>query len=147
MTKQSANPRRYSRGPEGLDPTQPLSVFLALHIDAKAATAAFELLDYLAEQHPRATLDLAGYRTDGKDLTLTIEVGVGPARQALRGTSEQLHAGYDFLWDAMKTMYFANPVLCGPPHASERARVGLMAERPQLGRRHHAAGNTTEVGA
>lgn len=129
MTKQSANPRRYSKGSAALDPTQPLSVYLALHVGQRDMPSTVARIDYLAEQHPQAIVQLAGIRRESSDIILTLEFAMGPARQALRGQSPSLHAGYDLLWDMVKTLYYAHPVLCGPPHPQERASVQRMWER------------------
>lgn len=128
MTKQSANPRRYSRGLDALDPNQPLSVYFALHVGERELNSTVSRIEYLAEQHPQAHVQLAGVRRDGGEVVLTLEVQMGPARQALRGASTRLHAGYDLLWDAVRLLYYAHPVLCGPPHPSERALVNQMTE-------------------
>lgn len=132
MTKQSANPRRYSRGPAGLDPAQPLSVYLAVHVHADELSETIERIEYLAAQHPDAVVDLAGLRYESSELCLTLEVNMGPARQALRGDTTRLYAGYDFLWAAVKTLYYATPILCGQPHPNERENVNHLGERTRF---------------
>lgn len=132
MTKKSANPRRYSRGSAALDPTQPLAVFMAVHVQRKELLPTIRRIEQLAALHPDAFIDLAGLRYEGAEIVITIEIDMGPARQALRGESIRLVAGYDLLWDLVKTLYYATPVLCGPPHASDRAMVDQMGELPKF---------------
>ena len=128
MTKQSANPRRYSRGSAALDPMQNLSVYFAVHLPVEDLKSTLGRIEYLSEQHPDAVVDLAGYRWENGEVVLTLEVSMGPARDALRGSSARLHSGYDLLWDAVKTLYYAHPVLCGPPHPEERERANKINE-------------------
>lgn len=134
MTKASSNPRRYSRGVENLDPNQPLNVYLGIRVEPAALEAAIGRIEYLAEKHPEAELDIAAIRRSNGRIFLTLEVGMGPARQALRGVSPQLQASYTLLWDLIKTLFYANPVLCSPPTAEERQSVDLMGQRPQFSR-------------
>ena len=121
MTKASANPRRYSRGPEGLDPELPLSVYMSVRTDAENIEPTLARLEYLVDKHPDAQLALATYHTSHGRTVLTLEVNMGPARQALRGTGTQLQAGYALLWDIVKTLFYAHPVFCSPPSDEERA--------------------------
>lgn len=134
MTKASANPRRYSRGAESLDENQPLNVFLAIHLEQEELGETIARLEYLAEKYGDADLDLAGYRREQRQVVLTLQIGMGPARAALRGTSTQVQAGYALLWDIVKTLFYAHPVFVGPPPAHERERVNQMSERPALRR-------------
>jgi hypothetical protein len=128
VTKASANPRRYSRGADKLDPDQPLSVYLSIRVDPLGLDSALERLEYLADKHTEASMRVAAYRRYQGRVFLTIEVAMGPARQALRGTSAQLHSGYALLWDIVKTLFYAHPILCSPPGPEERASVDQMGE-------------------
>ncbi len=134
MTKASANPRRYSRGPEGLDPNLPLNVYMSVRVEPQTLDAAIGRLEYLAEKHPAAALDIASYTSSHGRIHLTLEIGMGPARAALRGTGLQLQAGYALLWDIVKTLFYAQPVFCGPPSAEERAYVDSLGVKPKLNR-------------
>lgn len=142
MTKASANPRRYSRGAEALDENQPLNVYLAIHLEAEELSESIARLEYLAEKYAEAEFDLAGYRRDQNQIVLTLQVGMGPARAALRGTSTQVQAGYALLWDIVKTLFYANPVFVGPPGEHERERANQMGERSSL---HHSRPSTSQA--
>jgi hypothetical protein len=132
MTKASANPRRYSRGPEGLDPDQPLSVYVQVKVDPESLSQTVERLEYLADKHSGAAVDVASYRHDRGQVILVLEVGMGPARAALRGTGPQVEAGYALLWDLFRTLFYATPVFATPPAAEERASVNQMGQlRPR----------------
>lgn len=134
MTKASANPRRYSRGPEGLDPNLPLNVYISVRTDPKNLDATIGRLEYLADKHPDAVFDLVAYTRIQGEIRLTLEVLMGPARQALRGTSPQLQSGYALLWDLVLTLFNNQPILCGPPSAEERASISALGKRPALKR-------------
>lgn len=135
MTKASANPRRYSRGPEGLDENQHLKVYLALFVQPHDLEATSGRLDYLADKHEEAVVDLAGYGRENGEVMMTLEINMGPARTALRGQSHQVQAGYAFLWDAVKTLFYANPIFVGPPGDEQTNNVNTMGERKPIGTR------------
>lgn len=123
MTKASPNPRRYSRGPEGLDPDQPLKVYMSLRVEQTDLDRAATRLEKLVGEHPSAVIAVVAYRREAERVLLTIEVDMGPARAALRGTGAQAHHGYAFLWALAKAFYYARPVFCAPPSEEERATV------------------------
>ena len=132
VTKASANPRRYSRGPESLDPTMPLNVYMQVRAEPHNIDGVISKLEYVAEKHPDAIIDLAAVRRTAGRIYLTLEVNMGPARQALRGTSPELHAGYRLLWDVVKTLFNHNPVFCNPPSPDERATAPAFGKRIRL---------------
>lgn len=134
MTKASANPRRYSKGPETLDPNMPLNVYMSIRVDPGSLDTVISRLEYLADKHEGARIDVAAYRRNQGHIMLTLEVYMGPARSALRGTSMYLQTGYALLWDIVKTLFNYNPILCGPPSPEERASVALMGQKPNLAR-------------
>lgn len=142
MTKASANPRRYSRGPEGLDPNLPLNVYISVRTDSNNLDGTIARLEYLAEKHPDAVFDLVAYQRIQGDIRLTLEVLMGPARQALRGTTPLLQAGYAFLWDLVLTLFNNQPILCGPPSAEERQTISVLGRKPKLNAHATAAVNT-----
>lgn len=135
MTKASANPRRYSKGPEGLDEQQHLKVYIALFVQPGDLEATSGRLDYLADKHEAAVVDLAGYGREQGEIMLTLEINMGPARAALRGQSNQVQAGYAFLWDVVKTLFYANPVFVGPPGEDQTQNVNTMGEKQPIGTR------------
>ena len=123
MTKASANPRRYSRGPEGLDPNQLLHVYLALRVDEEEVKTTIARLDYMKEKHKETELEVVAYRHERGRIVLTVQVTVGPARAALRADTPQLQASYTLLWDIVKTLFYAHPIFVGPPSEEDRANV------------------------
>jgi hypothetical protein len=127
MTRQSANPRRYSKGEAELDYNEPILVYLALYLDPEELPRAISLVKYLKEQHPQAVVDIVGFRREGSESIITLQINMGPGRQALRGEAVELHAGYDFLWDTVKTLYYASPIFSGPPHPSERESLDRLS--------------------
>jgi hypothetical protein len=126
MTKESKNPRRYSRGAALLDPAQPLSVYFAIQVDDVRLASTVGLIEYLKEQHPDALVKVVGYHREHKEIVLTLEINAQEARLALRGQSPALNAGYNFLWDVWTTLFYANPALCSAPNDSEREDVNKI---------------------
>ena len=131
MTKQSANPRRYSKG-DALDHMQPISVYLALKVAENDLKNTLARIEYLTEQHPMAVVDFAAYSREENEITLTLGVSMGPARLALRGVSPEMHAGYNLLWDIQKVLFYANPILCAPPNPKEQEEAKNMPGLPKL---------------
>lgn len=120
MTKLSPNPRRYSRGPQGLDPAQPFHVYFALRVPMRDLTVSFRRIAYVWNLHRGADISIDGYRRDLDDVILTIKANVGPAREALSGDSEKLSAAFDLFWDLARIMFYATPMLVTEPHESEQ---------------------------
>lgn len=115
MTKMSANPRRYSKGVEHLNPEQALNVYMRLRTNPGDLDIALARLDFLQTKHiGSVSMVVERTREDG-DSVITIEVSMGPAREALQGTSLQVNAGYRLLWDIAKTLFSARPIFCAPP--------------------------------
>jgi hypothetical protein len=116
MTKTSANPRKYSKGIEHLNPEQPLNVYLKLRANNSDIDLTIARIDLLKDKHNSAEASIVEqYKEDG-DSIIVLEVSMGPARDALQGTSEQVNAGYRFLWDVAKTLFYARPIFCSPPN-------------------------------
>lgn len=134
MTKQSPNPRRYSRG-DSLDPTQNISIYFVLKVAENELKNTLARLEYLVEQHPEAVVNFAAYDKEESEISLTLEISMGEARDALRGNSLELHAGYFFFWDVEKVLFYANPVLCAPPNGKEKQIVRNMIELPNLSKK------------
>jgi hypothetical protein len=139
MTKASANPRRYSRGTDGLDENQALKVYLALFAQSGDLEATYGRLDYLADKHEEAVVNIVGYGREHGETMLTLEVDMGPARAALRGQSRQVQAGYAFLWDVAKTLFYANPVFVGPPGDDDVSIANTNGESKPVGTRRKNA--------
>ncbi len=131
MTKTSANPRKYSKGADQLDPEQPINVYLELKVPVAERTLTVGRLQAVGNRHPKAEFHIAQEREEANESILIIKVSMGPARAALQGTSEQVNAGYQFIWDTVKTLYYARPIFCAPPHLgdSERESAQIALEK------------------
>ena len=127
MTQRSANPRRYSKGDE-LDPYQPLSIYLALKINESDFSKTLERIQYLTEVSPAADVSFAGYHREEGHIVLTLGICVGPARDALRNQTPKLEAGHAFIYDAIKTLFYATPIFCSPPHKNERDNISKIKD-------------------
>jgi hypothetical protein len=122
MTKMSANPRKYSKGTDHLDPEQPLNVYLKLRTTREDLELAIGRIQFLTSKHSDAVAKIVDQSLEDGDYALTIEVSMGPAREALQGTSPQMRAGYQLLWDIAKTLFYARPVFCSPPSLGQSER-------------------------
>lgn len=122
MTKMSANPRKYSRGTDHLDPEQPLNVYLKLRTTHEDLELAIGRIQFLTNKHSDAVAQIIDQSPEDGDYALTIEVSMGSAREALQGTSPQMHAGYQLLWDIAKTLFYTRPVFCSPPSLGQEER-------------------------
>jgi hypothetical protein len=122
MTKMSANPRKYSKGTEHLNPEQPLNVYLKLRTTREDLELAIGRIQYLTAKHSNAVAKIIDQSPKDGDFSLTIEVSMGPAREALQGTSAQMNAGYQLLWDIAKTLFYTRPVFCSPPSLGQEER-------------------------
>lgn len=127
MTKTSANPRKYSRGADKLNPEQPISVYLELKVPLGERTLTIGRLKAVHNRHPQSEFKILEERAEVGDAIIILEVSMGPARAALQGTSEQVNSGYQFIWDMVKTLYYARPIFCAPPHLGDEERQ-LAAE-------------------
>lgn len=126
MTQPSANPRKYSKGKD-LDPEAPLYMYLALEMAEDDLAPTAQRVKYLTDIHPGADISFAGYHREDGSIILTLGINVGPGKAALRNESEEILPGVHFLVDAVKTLYYASPKFCSPPHASERANMAKFA--------------------
>ena len=122
MTKTSANPRKYSKGADQLNPDQPINVYLELKVPATDRTLTVGRLKAVSDRHPLSESYLVQEREEAGESILIVKVSMGPARSALQGTSEQVNAGYQLIWDIVKTLYYARPVFCAPPHLGSEER-------------------------
>lgn len=132
MTQPSANPRKYSKG-KNLDPEAPLYIYLALEITEDDLLTTAKRVEYLTTIHPQADISFAGYHREDGDIILTLGINVGPGHKALRNESSEILPGVHFIFDALKTLYYASPKFCSPPHESERKNMSRFAAMlPQL---------------
>lgn len=122
MTKTSANPRKYSKGADQLNPDQPINVYLELKVPVSDRTLTVGRLQAVATRHPVAEYSIVQEREEVNESILVVKVSMGPARAALQGTSEQVNAGYQFIWDMVKTLYYARPIFCAPPNLGSEER-------------------------
>lgn len=122
MSKTSANPRKYSRGHEHLDPEQNLCVYMSLFLPNHDISPTAGRLTYLGKKHPDAVWRVVELTHDEMETRITVEVDMGPAREALNGEHPQTLAGYAYLWDIAKILFYASPVFASPPHLGDIAR-------------------------
>lgn len=127
MSKTSANPRKYSRGHEHLDPEQELRVYMSLYLSNNDIAPTAGRLTYLGKKHPDAVWRVVELSYDELETVLTVEVQMGPAREALNGEHPQTLAGYAYLWDIAKVLFYASPVFSAPPHLGDEARKEAAA--------------------
>lgn len=120
MTKTSANPRKYSKGIEHLNPEQPLNVYLKLRTNNSDLDLTIARIDLLKDKHNSAKATIVDKYKEDDDSIIILEVSMGPAREALQGTSEQVNAGYKLLWDIAKTLFYARPIFCPPPNLGNK---------------------------
>jgi hypothetical protein len=111
----SANPRKYSKGVEHLNPEQALNVYMRLRTNPGDLDITLARLDFLQTKHVGSVSKVVEKSKEDGDSVITIEVSMGPARDALQGTSVQVNAGYKLLWDIAKTLFYARPIFCAPP--------------------------------
>lgn len=123
MSKTSANPRKYSRGRELLDPEQELSVFMSLYLTNGEIQSTVKRIAFLGSQHPEASWRVVELSREDVETKITIEIVMGPAREALHGEHPQTLAGYALIWDIAKVLFYATPVFCAPPHLGNEARA------------------------
>jgi hypothetical protein len=122
MTKTSANPRKYSKGADKLNPEQPINVYLELKVPSNERTLTIGRISAVHNRHKLSEFKIVQERAEAGELIIIVEVSMGPARAALQGTSEQVNAGYQFIWDLVKTLYYARPIFCAPPHLGDEER-------------------------
>jgi len=133
MSKSSANPRKYSRGREALDPTEPLIVYIEIRMETQDLKGIESHVRYLMSRRPNAVVSIVGVRRESSKIIVTIGIDMGPMRAALRGTSPRMQHGYDLLWDVWEQMVEYGPVLASPPASADRAmarRLGFRAMDP-----------------
>jgi hypothetical protein len=121
MTKMSANPRKYSKGVEHLNPEQALNVYMRLRTNQGDLDITLARLEFLQTKHVGSVSNVIEKSKEDGDSVITIEVSMGPARDALQGTSLQVNAGYRLLWDIAKTLFYARPIFCAPPQRATSA--------------------------
>lgn len=123
LSKSSANPRRYSKGKEALDPNETLFVYIEIRVGREDIPGLDTRLKYLASRRPEAVLDVVGIRKEANTFITTLAMDMGPMRQALRGTSAQEQVGYDLIWDLFEQLPEFGPVFAAPPAMRDRANA------------------------
>lgn len=119
MSKTSANPRKYSRGAEFLNPEQDLSVYMALYLNQDDIKPTIGRIEYLGKKHREAQWRVVEIQKEDIETRIIVEVTMGPAREALHGEHPQTLAGYALIWDIAKVLFYASPVFCSPPQLGE----------------------------
>jgi hypothetical protein len=122
MSKTSANPRKYSRGHDHLNPEQNLCVYMSLFLTHNDIAPTAGRLNYLGKKHPDAVWKIVELAYDELETRITVEVQMGPAREALNGEHPQTLAGYAYLWDIAKVLFYASPVFAAPPQLGDEER-------------------------
>jgi len=120
VSKSSANPRRYSRGKDLLDPLEPLVVYVETRMSNKDLESIEARLEYLLSRRPAAVAKVVGVRQELNRVIATIGIDMGPMRAALRGTSQRMLQGYDILRDIWEQMVEYSPVFASPPATSDK---------------------------
>lgn len=120
MSKTSPNPRRYSRGKESLDAREPLHVYIELALNPSDLEITIRRVEHLLTQFPAVVVNVASYTREKGRIVIVLDINMGPAKEALLGTSAEVQAGYGFLWAATKTLYYAHPKFCSPPPTHDR---------------------------
>lgn len=133
VTAPSINPRRFSRGEANLNPEADISVYMSLIIPGKpdAVTEAFKLIDRQKEDWPQAKAAPVALGYEKGHYTLTIEVKMGPAREALQNQNPQVAAGYGFLHALARNLYNYRPVFTVPPTEVEREAFRNLTANPR----------------
>lgn len=126
MTKTSANPRKYSKGIEHLNPEQPLNVYMKLRTNSTDVDLTIARIDLLKEKHPGSVAKVVEQYEEDGDQIIILEVSMGPAREALQGTSQQVNSGYRLLWDVAKTLFYARPIFCPPPNLGKSEDLNFL---------------------
>jgi hypothetical protein len=126
MSKSSANPRKYSKGKDSLDPNEPLIVYIQLRMEDKDLTKIEPNLRYLASRRPNCVAKVVGVRKEMDKSIVTLGVHMGGIRSALRGTSPRMQHGYDLLWDIWEQLVEYHPVFSAPPGKTDNIYASMI---------------------
>lgn len=126
VSKSSANPRRYSRGKDSIDESQPLVVHIEVRCDKAAVATLDGRLRYLMSRWPNSQVDVLGIRREGVGVVATLGVHMGSLQTALSGTSDKLLPGYNLIWDIWVQMPEYTPIFCSPPGETDRAAAEML---------------------
>lgn len=132
MSKSSANPRKYSKGKDALNPAEPLIVYVEVRIPGSDLNIIQSRLDYLLSRRVYAVASVVGVRPESNKTVVTFGVDMGPMRAALRGTSQRMMHGYDLLWDIWEQMIEYSPVFAPPPASSDKSLALDMGFVPAM---------------
>lgn len=130
MSKSSANPRRYSRGKEAIDATEPLVVFVEIRLEKHDLPRLNERLEYLASRRPASNVYVAGIRRETSKIIVTLGIDMGPIGIALQGDGAQMQDGYDLTFDLWENMVEYAPVFASAPGASEISAAQTLGLAP-----------------
>jgi hypothetical protein len=93
---------------------------MAIRLEPHELEATMGRLEYLAEKHTGTHIEVVSNYMERGRLILTLQIDVGPARNALRAATPQLQASYALLWDLVKVLFYVHPVFTSPPNDAER---------------------------
>lgn len=130
MSKSSANPRRYSRGRDGIDASEPLIVYVEVRLDKSDVLVLNDRLNYLMSRRPQSVVDVVGMRRETSKIIATLGVDMGPIKSALAGESERMRDGYDLLWDIWENLPEYSPVFASEPGESDRMAARVLGFAP-----------------
>lgn len=133
MTTQSANPRRFSKGTDNLDPDAPIFVYLSLAIpkSGSAMRDALTLLQRYREDYPQADVAPVALLDGGSHRNLILEINMGPARTAMSGESHLVKSGYGYIYTVVKNCFNLRPVFALPPTEVERSMFRQLNDSPK----------------
>jgi hypothetical protein len=126
VSKSSANPRRYSRGKDAIDATQPVYVHVEIRCDKAAVASMDERLRFLMSRWPGSEVEVVGIRREGVGVVATLGIHMGDMLSALSGTSPKLLPGYKLIWDIWVEMPEYTPVFCAPPGSADIHAAALL---------------------
>lgn len=128
----SANPRKFSRGSDGLNPEQILYIYLQLQVVGTRddITNTFSLIERYKEEWPQTEADIVAISGDKGIINIIVGVNIGEAQEALNGISEKVASSFGFLNTLVTNMYQYRPIFVPPPTDRERDNFyQLMAVR------------------
>lgn len=127
MTSPSANPRRFSKGVQNLNPNEPAYVYFSLIVtNRESIKTSFSAIDRYKEDWPQARVSPAGIMHENGMIRLVFQIDMGRMRKALKGESPEVQAGYGFLYTICKNLFHLRPALTSAPTPEERALVDAI---------------------
>lgn len=130
MSKSSANPRKYSRGKDAIDASEPLVVYVEIRLEKADILTLNDRLEYLASRRPASSISVAGIRRETSKIIVTLAIDMGPIGEALRGDGAQMQDGYDLTFDLWENLVEYAPVFASAPGAAEASAAEALGFAP-----------------